>query len=220
MGRSRLGADPFFGLSTVPLSCWISRQLRSGRASRPGSMSRPVGCLRFHPLRNRGWRIDKRPVIPCPHAVGEFRGFDFIAVHQMKNGLAAADEIVGDDPPVTAPPQRFRAHDGTSSLPAQGHEHVQTAEKLRRERIIGVVVKALVIQYPLSDGGMYRALPRRPPSSTMCSYPIPKGDKLFGSASPLNCGFLRERRTVLMSTINVTSAARSRATNSGIDRVE
>jgi hypothetical protein len=45
--------------------------------------------------------------------------------HQVKNGLAAAKEIVRDDSAVTAPPERFRAHDGASPLLAEGHKSVQ-----------------------------------------------------------------------------------------------
>ena len=62
----------------------------------------------------------------------------------MENAFARANEIIGDDPPVTAPPNRFRTHDDRALLVPQVAERDQTVVELLGQCVVGVVPKARV----------------------------------------------------------------------------
>ena len=50
---------------------------------------------------------------------GQLRRFNALASHEMADGPPAEHEIVGNDPPVTAPPDRFGTHYGTAAVAAE-----------------------------------------------------------------------------------------------------
>ena len=63
-------------------------------------------------------------------AGGQASWFHAIGCHEVKHGFAARDQVVGDNPPMTAPPHSFRAHDGAASEAAQGDEPIKAGAEL------------------------------------------------------------------------------------------
>src|SRR5690242_4488428 len=62
----------------------------------------------------------------------------------VKYVLARRKQVVGNNPSVTAPPNRFRAHDGTSPCAPEFAQMREPVGKLVAECIICVVVKTIV----------------------------------------------------------------------------
>lgn len=60
----------------------------------------------------------------------------------MHHLLASGQKVVGDDPAVAAPPDRFGAHDHASSLRATLPEPRQAGSEWRRQGVVCVVAKA------------------------------------------------------------------------------
>jgi hypothetical protein len=62
----------------------------------------------------------------------------------MENGISSRQQIVGNNPSMASPPQRFRAHDGAASFASNLAEAGETSLKALAHRIVGVVVETLV----------------------------------------------------------------------------
>ena len=62
----------------------------------------------------------------------------------MKDVPAVIEQIIGDDPPVTAPPDGLRAHDRATPISAKLFQPRQPTAELFREGIVGIIVEALV----------------------------------------------------------------------------
>ena len=62
----------------------------------------------------------------------------------MKNGLPAGDKIISDYAAVASPPHGFRTHDYAAPFTPLIEQELEASMKLRRERIFGIVMKALV----------------------------------------------------------------------------
>lgn len=76
----------------------------------------PVNDRSTRPFGSSG-RIDK--AISCRHRrLGQRRRLDARGPHQMKDIPAGMQEIIGDDPSMTAPPNRLGTHDGAPSVQA------------------------------------------------------------------------------------------------------
>jgi len=54
------------------------------------------------------------------------------------------EEVIGDDPPMTAPPDSFRTHDRAPSPLTPVQQPRQADVKLGGQRVIGIVVETLV----------------------------------------------------------------------------
>jgi hypothetical protein len=83
---------------------------------------------------------------------GEQRPIDAIGAKDVKNALAGANEIIGDDPPMTAPPNRFRAHNDRALLVPQVAKRSQTVVEPFGQRIVGVIAKARVFPEQVRRG--------------------------------------------------------------------
>jgi len=70
--------------------------------------------------------------------------FDILSV-DVEGYIAGGDQVVGDDPPVTPPPQSFRTHDRAALGVAQFAQLVEPNVKVLAHGVVGVVVKALVL---------------------------------------------------------------------------
>src|SRR6185312_3095518 len=68
-----------------------------------------------------GW-IDHAAIVANLSTFRKLRRLDSALAHQVKNGLAARDQIVGHNPPVAAPPHRFRAHHGAALFPTERNQ--------------------------------------------------------------------------------------------------
>ena len=55
---------------------------------------------------------------------------DLARPHDVKDARAADDQIIGDDAPVAAPPDRLGAHDGAAPARAEVHEMLQAAAEI------------------------------------------------------------------------------------------
>lgn len=97
-------------------------------------------------------RIDNRAVWLPNGTWREQREIDAIRAKDVVDALSGANEIIGDDPPVTAPPNRFRAHDGRALLMPQVAELSQTVVELLGQGVVGVVAKARVFPEQVGRG--------------------------------------------------------------------
>ena len=77
-------------------------------------------------------------------ARGHDRFLDPVPAHQVEDLFAPVDEMVRNDPAVTAPPDRFRAHDRATLAPARLDEGIESAPEGLGECMVGVIVEALV----------------------------------------------------------------------------
>src|SRR5690606_37283566 len=89
----------------------------------------------------RGGGIDDRTVGPRDRPVRQPRGLR-AALHDVRDGGARHDQIVGDDAAVAAPPDGFRAHDRAAALAADVDQMRQSLSKRGAERIVGIIVEA------------------------------------------------------------------------------
>jgi len=62
----------------------------------------------------------------------------------MENDLPAGDKIIGDYAAVASPPHSFGTHDCAAPFTPLIDQQLEASMKLRRERIVGIVMKALV----------------------------------------------------------------------------
>lgn len=63
----------------------------------------------------------------------------------MKHLLATNEQIVRDDPTMAPPPHRLRAHHGAALHAAEIAEPGEAGAKSAAQRIVGVVVKTLIL---------------------------------------------------------------------------
>src|SRR3546814_13222390 len=56
--------------------------------------------------------------------------------------MAVQQQVVGDDPSMTAPPDGLRAHQGQAAVTAEFHQPAERFAKLVGERVVRVVVEA------------------------------------------------------------------------------
>lgn len=75
----------------------------------------------------------------------ESRRFHPAGSHQMKDGPAMNYKIVGYDPPVTTPPDGFRAHDGAQAFRTFLHQFGERRSKTPGQRVVCVIMKALIL---------------------------------------------------------------------------
>lgn len=80
----------------------------------------------------------------------------------MQYLFACGKKVVGDDPSVAPPPNRFGAHDYTSLLTASFPEPRQADGKGYRQRIVCIVLKAA--HSPIGIGRGFRVV-RLPPAA-------------------------------------------------------
>src|SRR5215831_19599373 len=67
----------------------------------------------------------------------------------VEDPFSRGDQIVGNDAPVTSPPQSLGAHNGARALVAKLAQFRKTRTKGRRHRVIGKVMKAFVTPKPV-----------------------------------------------------------------------
>lgn len=77
-------------------------------------------------------------------AGSEFGGLKPGAGHDVEDGFAPSDEIIGHDPPVASPPDRLGTHDGATLLASDRDEMFQAGVEGFRQCVVGVVVEAFV----------------------------------------------------------------------------
>lgn len=68
---------------------------------------------------NAGWErsgVNKRFSWSNDRTYSQACRFQTAIAHDVENGFATGDKIVGDDPAVTAPPHRFGTHDRAALL--------------------------------------------------------------------------------------------------------
>src|SRR3546814_14239399 len=62
---------------------------------------------------------------------GRLRNVDPAWCHEVSHRMAVQQQVVGDDPSMTAPPDGLRAHQGQAAVTAEFH---QPAERLPKDR--------------------------------------------------------------------------------------
>ena len=92
-------------------------------------------------LRTLSW-IDYRPIIANNGAECQARHIDVRFAENVHHLLACDEKVVGDDPAVAAPPDRFGAHDHAPLFRAAFQEPCQTGSEWRRQRVVRIVTKA------------------------------------------------------------------------------
>ena len=113
-------------------------------------------------------RIEHRPIVANDGASCQARQIDIRFSENMHHLLACGQKIVGDDPAVATPPDRFGAHDDASLLRAAFPQPRQTGSEWRRQGIVCVVAKAAHSPIGIGGGPSPGDFPRRPPSSAIC----------------------------------------------------
>jgi len=73
----------------------------------------------------------------------------------VHNALPGGEEIVGDDPPMAAPPDGLSAHYCASAPSASVSESRETRGERRRQRVVRIIAKAA--HSPISVGRRLRA---------------------------------------------------------------
>ena len=84
-------------------------------------------------------RIEHLPVHQNSRTGRDRRGDDLTQAHDVLDARAASQKVVGDDPAVTAPPDRFGAHDRASCMASELSQFVQPHAKFFRLRVVGVI---------------------------------------------------------------------------------
>lgn len=97
-----------------------------------------------------GW-VNQSAFRSWPGRTGGPRLLNVSGAQDMKNRLARCDQVVSDDAPVTSPPHGFRAHHCAAQCVSQISQLGESGTEGAGHRVIGVVVKALVV-----PEGVYR----------------------------------------------------------------
>jgi hypothetical protein len=75
---------------------------------------------------------------------GHARFFHVARSENVKHALAGREEVVGDDPSVTAPPHGFRAHDSATPRVSELAQIREPITKMIAQGVVGIVVKTVV----------------------------------------------------------------------------
>ena len=86
--------------------------------------------------------ITHRPIVANNRAECQARHIDMRFSQNVHHLLACGQKVVGDDPAVAAPPDRFGAHDHASLFRAAFPEPRQAGSEWRRQGVVRVVSKA------------------------------------------------------------------------------
>ena len=92
-------------------------------------------------LRTLSW-IDYRPIVANDGAGCQACQIDMRFCENVHHLLACGQKVVGDDPAVAAPPDRFGAHDHAPLFRAAFPEPRQAGSERRRQSVVCVVTKA------------------------------------------------------------------------------
>src|SRR5262245_19153972 len=90
----------------------------------------------------------------------------------MQHGIARGDQIVGDNSPMTPPQQGFGAHDGAAAFVAEPAQLRKARTKRLRHRVIGKIMKAVMMPEAVGLGRDTRCLG----SQTAEGAKVPIGD--------------------------------------------
>jgi hypothetical protein len=66
---------------------------------------------------------------------------DLATFHEVRDGDAVRQKVVGDDSAMAAPPQRLGAHDGAAVAACERLELLEPGTERLRRRVVGVVAK-------------------------------------------------------------------------------
>jgi len=111
---------------------------RPDEAAQHDKQQRSLHYLRLRALGG----IDHRPIVANDGAGCQARYIDMRFPENVLHLLACGEKVVGDDPAVAAPPNRFGAHDYASMLTAVFPKQRQPRGERGRQGIVRVVLKA------------------------------------------------------------------------------
>ena len=77
--------------------------------------------------------------------LSHFCALDPVSAHYVKHDLTGGNEVVCDDATVALPPDRFGAHYCTGTLMPETAQPIEASTELFRHRIVGVIMKTLVL---------------------------------------------------------------------------
>jgi hypothetical protein len=100
----------------------------------------------------RSRRIGQRPVRLRRGSLRQARWRDGVPPENMKHPRVGNEQIVRDDPAMAPPPHCLRTHDSAASDVAQSAQLREAGAKTSAHRIVGVVVKALVLPESVGIG--------------------------------------------------------------------
>src|SRR4051812_29506 len=87
--------------------------------------------------------------------LGNFRqscAYDLARSHDVKHLFTGCQEVIGNDPAMTPPPNRLCAHHGAMTHAAELTQSGQPRLKVGAHRVISVVVKALIFPEAIDTG--------------------------------------------------------------------
>lgn len=171
------------------------------------------------PLRAFGWIDDC--AVEAQLCAGRQAGLVHMRCPKnVQHSLALAEQIIGDDAPMTSPPDGLDAQDCAPVLAARFPQSHKACGESLRQRIVGIIPKAAdpLISVAGRLGAFYppaKAAKFRDTFVAHCH-----GANVSGRLSPLNCGLVRDCGIYLTSTTKLTRDSWSRSTNSTIVRLE
>src|SRR4051794_7153431 len=90
------------------------------------------------------WRIENTALHHRTSGRCHYRLRDVVGPKNVEHGLAAGEQVIRDDPPVAAPPDRLGAHDRGWSLTTKLAQASEAGVESVGERVIGIIPKAPV----------------------------------------------------------------------------
>ena len=87
-----------------------------------------------------------------PRGLVSGRGLNMSMTENVKYDLAGRQQVVGDDPSMAPPPQRFRACDGATPCTPDFAQVIKTCAKAVAHRVVGVIVEAFVLPERIDVG--------------------------------------------------------------------
>src|SRR3546814_17620089 len=95
---------------------------------------------------------------------GRLRNVDPAWCHEVSHRMAVQQQVVGDDPSMTVPPDGLRAHQGQAAVTAEFHQPAERPPNLFAEHEISVV--GAPEHPPDVVQGLFAAVMARPESRT------------------------------------------------------
>src|SRR5438067_2097360 len=142
VSKSRVRHSMVFITSRTTVGSAASPAIKNGLCA--GAMNSDPGSQLSKPAALCRMRIHQRGA--CAPGSGRKARFDYAAVgHDVRDRLPGAEQIVGDDAPVAAPPERLGAHHGGRHLESELTQPREARGERGAHGVVGVVVETRVL---------------------------------------------------------------------------
>src|SRR6476659_2142142 len=101
-----------------------------------------ISALLLHP-------VDERAVRPSSRCLRHARRLDTVRAENVKHCLPLGAQIISNNETVASPPHRLGAHDRAAPFLSQRAQPIEAVPELRAQRVVGIILKALVLPEPI-----------------------------------------------------------------------